>query len=281
MGISLKPYFKILRISDWTGYFLMSLLGFILSKGFLFPFKIIIGFFAIILLFLGVGFSVNECFDTKEDKYNKGKPNILLSQQMSFKKSLFFSILLGVLALILSTIFGLKVFLFCLTGLLIGFFYSAEPLRFKSRPFFDLISHGLFAGVFLFVLPFLIFNYQMTVFHWLITFSIFYLSITLELRNHLEDYESDKKGGVNTSVCFLGYNKSENLLRYLVFFYPLIFLPIFLLISEPYILLFLFLSFIFLFFFLFGKSHRIVENYKIMDIYTILSFALISFFSII
>ncbi len=281
MEINWKPYFNLLRISDWSGYFLMSLFGFILSQGFLFPLSLIFLFFVLIFLFLGLGFSINEYFDTEEDKYNKEKTNVLINKQISYKKSLFFSVLLGVLGLCLSAIFGLKVFLFCLTGLLLGFFYSAPPLRFKSRPFLDLISHGFFAGLFLFFLPFLIFNYQITIFHWFIGFSIFYLSITLELRNHLEDYDSDKLAGINTTVCFLGYNKSEKLLASLAFLYPLFLLPIFLLLPNLYLFLFLILTFVFLLFFLAGKNYKIIKNYKIMDIYVILSFVLVSISSLI
>jgi len=276
MEATLRIYFKLLRIPDWGGYFLMGLLGFVLSYGFLSPLSDILLFFAMLVLFLGLGFSVNECFDLEEDKYNESKTNILLKKQISFRNGLIFSIFLGVLGLILSMKFGLNVFLFCLAGLLIGFFYSAEPVRFKSRPFLDLISHGLFAGVFLFLLPFLVFNSTITLIHWFIAFSVFYLSLSLELRNHLEDYEFDKKAGVNTSVCFLGYNKSEKFLRYLAFLYPLALIPMFLLVPKVYLFLFLSFSFIFLFFFLLRKNYKIVKNYKIMDIYSILSFVLIS-----
>jgi 4-hydroxybenzoate polyprenyltransferase len=276
MEPTLKNYFKLLRIPDWGGYFLMGVLGFVLSHGFLSPLSDIFLFFAMFVLFLGLGFSVNEYFDLEEDGYNKTKTNILLEKQITLKKGLIFSIFLGVLGLILSIKFGWNVFLFCLVGLLIGFFYSARPFRFKSRPFLDLVSHGLFAGVFLFLLPFLVFDSAITLVHRFVAFSIFYLSLTLELRNHLEDYEADKKAGVNTSVCFIGYNKSEKLLRFLVFLYPLVLLPIFLSMVKVYLFIFLSFSFIFIFFFLLGKNHKIVKNYKIMDIYSISSFILAS-----
>ncbi|XOB42275.1 MAG: UbiA prenyltransferase family protein [Candidatus Nealsonbacteria bacterium] len=276
MEAILRTYFKLLRVPDWGGYFLMGLLGFVLSYGFLFPLSDIFLFFSMLVLFLGLGFSVNECFDLEEDKYNKEKTNILLKKQIGFREALIFSIVLGVSGLVLSIKFGLKVFLFCLMGLLIGFFYSAKPFRFKSRPFLDLISHGLFAGVFLFLLPFLVFNAKITLIHYLIAFSVFYLSLSLELRNHLEDYEFDKKAGINTSVCFLGYNKSEKLLRYLAFLYPLAFLPIFLLVPRIYFFLFLILSAAFLLFFSLRKNYTMLRKYKIMDIYSILSFVLIS-----
>lgn len=276
MGTTLKPYFKLLRISDWSGYVLMSLFGFILAKGFLFSVKEIIMFWTIIFSFLGFGFSINDCFDTKEDVYDKTKENPLITDKASFKKSLFFAFVIGVLGLGLSAFFGLKIFLFCLLGLLIGFFYSAPPIRFKSRPFLDLISHGFFAGVFLFILPFLIFKTEITRVYWVIASYIFYFSITLEMRNHLEDYESDKTAGINTSVVFLGYDASKKILDYLIGFYPLILFPVFLLVSYKILLLFLFFSFIFVIIFLFKKNLKIVKNYKIADIYTIICFSLLS-----
>lgn len=276
MKTNLKPYLRLFRIPDWRGYFLMASLGFVISKGFLFPFWDIIIFYAIVLLLLAFGFSVNDCFDTREDRYRKDRINPVVSKEISFRSGLFLSVLPGVLGLALSTVFGLKVFLFSLAGASIGFFYSAPPLRTKSRPLLDLVSHGLFAGVFLFVLPLLIFNPQLTLFHYLIAFSIFYLSMTLELRNHLEDYEVDKRAGLRTFVCVFGYKKSERLLRYLAILYPLTIFPIFLLISQKYLFLFLIFTLVFLFFFLFERSLKIVKNYRIMDAYAISSFGLLS-----
>jgi len=149
-----KPYLRLLRVPNWRGYFLMASFGFLIAKGFLFSFKDIIIFYAIILLFLAFGFSVNDCFDTKEDEYKKDSVNPIVKKEIIFKKALFLSILLGILGLTLSAVFGLKVLLFSLAGVLLSFFYSAPPLRTKSRPLIDLISHGLFAGAFLFFCPF-------------------------------------------------------------------------------------------------------------------------------
>jgi len=281
MRMNWKPYLRLLRVPNWRGYFLMASFGFLIAKGFLFSFKDIIIFYAIILLFLAFGFSVNDCFDTKEDEYKKDSVNPIVKKEIIFKKALFLSILLGILGLTLSAVFGLKVLLFSLAGVLLSFFYSAPPLRTKSRPLIDLISHGLFAGAFLFFLPLLIFNSELTLFHYLITFSIFYFSITLELRNHLEDYETDKKAGLRTFVCVVGFEGSEKLLRYLAIFYPLTLFPIFLLIPQGYLFFFFFLTLVFLFFLLFRKTLKIVKNYKVMDVYAILSFSSLSLATIL
>lgn len=277
---NIKSYFKFLRIRDATGYFLIVALGFILARGFLFPAKNIFLFWLISFLLLGFGFSINNCFDQKEDQLDQTKKNPIVLKEISFKKGFIFSILTGLIGLYLSSLFGLKIFLFSLISTLIVFFYSSPPLRLKSRPLFDLISHGFFAGPLIFFFPLLVFKIKVTLFHWLISFSLFCFSVILELRNFLEEYETDKKAGVKNSVCFLGFEKSEKLLRYLAIFYPLTIFPGFLLSLPQYLYLFFVFSLIFLFSFLFFENSRVVKNYRIIDIYAFFSFSFLAILTI-
>jgi 4-hydroxybenzoate polyprenyltransferase len=266
MEKNLKNYLRLFRIKDWRGYFFMAVFGFLISRGFLFPLKDIIIFYFLVLLFLAFGFSINDRFDLKEDKYKKNRVNLVANKEISLKSSLILAISPGTLALILSFFFGFKIFLFSFAGIAIAFSYSAPPLRFKSRPLIDLISHGLFAGVFWFFLPLLVFKQSLNLFHYLIAFSIFYLSIILELRNHLEDYEADKKANLRTSVCVFGKKLSEQILKFLAFLFPLTLFPIFLLFFSWQLFLFLILTLMFLF------SLSFLKNYKTVDIYAVFSF---------
>jgi len=269
MTINSKPYLKLLRIRDWRAYFLMALFGFVVSKGFLFPLKDIAIFASIILLFLAFGFAINDSFDAKEDEYKKRGTSPLVSKELNFKNSLIFATLLALLGLIFSLTFGLKVFLFCLTGVITTIFYSAPPLRLKSRPLLDLISHGFFAGAFIFILPLLIFNPELIVKYYPITLSIFYLSVILELRNHLEDFEIDKAAGLKTTACVLGRENSERLLRYLTILFPLILFPVYSLISWQYLIFFLISTLLFLPLFLLSKNSGLGRNYRILDVYAV------------
>jgi len=266
MSLNFKSFLNYYRMKDWRAWFGLGVLGFVVAKGFLAPPLDILLFWVIVVLLLAFGFSVNNFFDIKEDK-EKGEVKDLLVQN---KKNFLFSVSPGILALFLSSYFGAEIFLFVLIAGLIGFFYSAPPLRMKSRPFLDLISHGLFAGVLIFLFPFLVFGSRLTTFHYLVTFSIFYLSVMLETRNHLEDYRSDFQAGLQTTVCFLGYKKSENLLKYLAFFYPLALFPAFFMLSQNFLFLFLILSCLFLFLFLFRRNFQMIDTY-----YGILSYAAI------
>jgi len=275
MKINLKTYFRLLRKKDARGYFLMAAFGFILSKGFLFPLQDILLFWAIIFLLLGFGFSINDCFDLREDRLDPTKKNPIVLGQISLKKALVFSISLAILGLFLSSLFGLRVFLFCLITTLISLFYSSPPLRLKSRFLLDLISHGLFAGSLIFFLPLMILKTQLTLFYYLIAFSLFCFSIILELRNQTEEYQSDKLAGLKNTTLILGKEKSEKLLKILSTFYPLTLFPIFNLFSNQYFLLFLVQTSIFLFLFLFFQNQKFVKNYKLIDAYVILSLGLL------
>lgn len=273
--MNLKPYSKLLRVKNWRAFFLTTTLGFVISKGYFFPMKDIVVFYIMTFMLLGFGFTINDCFDTEEDSLNKEKENSIVNGEVSFKKGLVFSISLAFLGLILSLSFGINAFLICFLSILMVFFYSVPPVRLKSRFILDLISHGLFGGAFLFFIPIVIFSEKIVLSHYIIGFSIFCFSMILELRNHLEDHESDKKAGLKTTVCVLGVDQSETLLKYLLIFYPLTFLPIFLLNDWNNFRLFTVLTAIFLYLFLSDNQRKIVKNYRVADIYAISSLILV------
>ncbi|MBU4480895.1 UbiA prenyltransferase family protein [Patescibacteria group bacterium] len=281
MMANFKSCAKLLRLPDTRGYILLVLFGFLLAKGFLFPFKDIVIFWTIVFLLSGFGFSINDCFDQKEDKFDRTKKNPIVSKEITFRRALTFSCFLAGLGLILSSFYGLTFFLLCLSDVLLIFFYSSPPFRLKSRPLFDLIAHGLFAGAFVLLSSLLFFKNALNQFYYLITFSAFYFSVILELRNEYEDYESDKIAGLKTSAQALGKQKTESSLRYLAAFYPLFLLPIFyfLFIISPcnlgFLFFFLLFTLVFLFLFLVFKNHKLVKNYKLFDGYNILSYGLI------
>jgi len=270
MLFNFKSFLKYYRMKDWRAYFGLGVLGFVVARGFLAPPLDILLFLIIGILLLAFGFSINNFFDIKEDR-EKGEVKNLLIQN---KKNFFLSVSPGILALFLSIYFGIEIFLFVLAAGLIGFFYSAPPLRMKSRPFLDLISHGLFAGALIFIFPLLIFSPALTPSHYLIAFSIFYLSVMLETRNHLEDYQSDSRAGLRTTVCLLGYKNSENFLKYLAFFYPFALFGAFLSLSSRFLLFFLVLSIFALLLFMFKKNYRVIDVYAISS-YIIMSFVII------
>ncbi len=270
----MKLYFQLLRVKDWYPCFFIAVLAFIISKGYTSSFTKILLFYLMILFSLGFSFSINNCFDVKEDKLKKSKKNPVATGDLKFKNSVLFSALFAILGVISSIFFGLKIFLFYIGLLLLSLFYSLPPLRFKSRFLLDIISHGLFGGALLFLFSLIIFGAKMVLFYYIVAFSTFCISVTWELRNHLKDYESDNKAGLKTTVCILSKKKSEKLLELMTILYSASLFTIFLF-QRLFLLVFLIATLIFYLTFLTKKE------YKLLDVYTHICYGLVMIMVII
>ena len=259
-----------LRIRNWLGYFLIATLGYVIFAKLNAYISKTIFFYVLVCLYLGFSFSINNCFDIKEDSLKRKKNNPVAMGEMKQKNGIVFSLLLALLGIFLSFLCGLNVFYFFSLLISLSFSYSSSPFRLKSKPFFDLISHGLFFGSLLFLFPSVFFSKDVEFLHILIAISIFYFSIILELRNHIEDYESDKKAGLKTTVCVLGLNASKKITYSISLLFPLLLLPIFYAINRNIIFSsFLVITAIFYLAFYNKKS------YRILDIYSNISYFLI------
>ena len=265
----IKKFLLMVRIKEWRAFFLIFLFGFFISKGYSFGFIQNIFLFFSFFCFLTFGYLLNDCFDTKEDSFDRTKINILLKSNLSFKKTFFLSLAFVSLGLIFVSIGGKNVFFLSLLAVISVFLYSVPPFRFKAKPFLDLLSHGFFAGVFFFLLPFFFFNQKIDNKIFWLSFLIFYIFVLLEIRNHLEDYEFDKKAGLKTTVCFLGKEKSEKMISFLILIFPLLLFPLFLkksILSSFYVLSSL------LFLWLFSQN---TKNYRLFDLYVAFVFILL------
>jgi len=265
---NLKIYFRLLRISGWKGYLLFVFLGFLLSGEFLNSFFDIFLFFLTIALYLGFSFSINECFDTEEDKLSEFKKNPIARGEIDYKKAFVFSLSLAFLGMALSLYFGINYFLFYFTTIILSFFYSAPPLRFKNRFLFDIFSHGLFFGSFLFFLPFFTFNSGINNIYYLFGLSIFCYSLIFEMKNQISDYESDKKAGLKTTACVLGLKKSKKLYAFLFLIFPVILFPVFW--QVGLLIEFLFLATAFYLVFALRK-----DKYRIFNIFATLMYCVL------
>ena len=274
MTLNLRPYLKLARISDWRGYFLGGTFGFLLAIGWRAPLGDIISLFVIGILLLTFGFSINDFFDVEGDKLKKDKI-IIIGKKVSVKRAFFFSLFSAVLGLALSLRLGFMAFFDAFLAVFLVFLYSVPPVRLKSRPFLDLLSHGFFAGILIFLFPLFAFSPAINSLDKLLVVPIFILSITAEMRNHLNDYEIDKKEGLKTTVCFLGYRNSQKILRFLFFLYPLTLLPAFWLLGRDYFSLFLLITIFFSLLLLGRKNHQSIRDWSLMDGYTFFSFLFI------
>lgn len=163
-------------------------------------------------------YGVNDYFDKDTDKFNQKKGlqefklntldtkfvlNLIL---INFALSVIFLIFIS--PFVLKIIFVLFIFL--------SFFYSAPPLRFKSKPFVDSLSNILY------FLPGIIGYTQISAAFPPIYLLVGFLCWTtaMHLFSATPDIKPDKKAGLNTTAIFLGVKKSLILctLLWLIFF---------------------------------------------------------------
>ena len=152
------------------------------------------------------------------------------------KSAKVFALSLALMSVLLSLWFGLIVFIYFICLTFLSLFYSVPPLRFKSRSPLDILSHGLFFGSLILILPALIFGSFTIQIFW-VSVSIFFLSVTIELWNHIIDFESDIKARLRTAVSVIGLERSERIVKILALFFPLTLLPLYL--NGVYLLLFI------------------------------------------
>jgi len=219
----MNPYIKLLRMKAWYAFFLLAFLGYAISGGVVMNPLDILVFSLMISAFVGFSFAINDCFDVEEDRLKESRNNPVASDEITKRRALVFSSSLALLGILFSGWFGFTIFVYFICLTLLSFFL-------------DILSHGLFFGSLILILPALIFG-SITSGVLLVALSIFILSITIELWNHIIDFESDSRAQVRTTAFVLGLDKSERIARIFGLIFPVTILPLFL--DGAYIFLFL------------------------------------------
>jgi 4-hydroxybenzoate polyprenyltransferase len=150
-------------------------------------------------------YGINDLFDQDTDQYNskKGQQEHRLQKTESTKLVLFLllSLLLALPAFLLLP--SLIARIFFILFIFLAAFYSAPPLRFKSKPIIDSASNVLY------ILPGLI-GYQLTAnqLSWPIMLAISCWAVAMHLFSAIPDIEADKKAQLKTSAIFFGQTPS-------------------------------------------------------------------------
>ncbi len=158
-------------------------------------------------------YGINDFFDYDTDQFNNKKGSIEHNLIPKEKNNL-----VGILLICLALSFFLlaiqiknEVQLLISFFLFLNYFYSAPPLRFKSRPIIDFCSNILYG------LPALVGYYQSTnnfpsLF---IMIAIFCWTSAMHLFSAIPDISPDKKANLNTSAVMFG--KTNSLVICLIF----------------------------------------------------------------
>jgi 4-hydroxybenzoate polyprenyltransferase len=214
--IDARSYLDNVRIQDWGGYIGMAILGYMQGietipqnmSGYI----NFILYLASIALYLSFSFSVNNCFDYEGDKLGaKISLNPIAAGRISVSGGILFSGLLAATGLTFTWFFfGTASLVIYAVMLILSGVYSTPPLRLKSVPLIDMASHGLFFGS-LIVLYGVVVTDGFNAFTLPLLFSVYNLSLILELRNQIDDIEEDSVTLVDTTAVRIGSERANTL----------------------------------------------------------------------
>ncbi len=210
-GAMLRAMLRNTRIIDGRSFIGMGLLGLAMNIRNFPDVKNASIVLISLILYVAYAFSLNNCFDVDTDVLNprKRSKNPIASGELSFRAGIIFSMILAVSGIMLASLLGKEEFLIYLSMVLLATLYSAPP-RLKAQPILDVISHGIFFGM----IPFFYgacFDGVLTRYEAVIGLALLLYSFAMELRNHLEDYESDIKASLRTTPITIGKSTSEKL----------------------------------------------------------------------
>lgn len=169
-------------------------------------------------LAVGFAFMINDVEDAPEDALNPAKVqrNPVSAQDLSPRLAWIASLGVAVLAALVYSLLGLKPFLVGLLCLALGFLYSWRPVRLKTIPILDMVSHCLMLAGLQYLAAYFTFE-SVPFVRWFVPF-LFTISISVygELFNELRDLEEDVKAGVRHTASLLGYRLTYSLMTFFV-----------------------------------------------------------------
>jgi len=158
-------------------------------------------------------FAINDVEDAEDDNQTleKRKRNPISSGDLTKTQGYLISFLLLLIGLSLLLIISPLVFFVGLVLTSVGFFYSWKPVRLKSIPIVDLISHVICLGLLQFSTTYLTFRPLDLLF---IPFLMIIIPISFvtDIFQELRDFKVDKKMKINNTIQRLGRFNIKKLL---------------------------------------------------------------------
>ncbi|MHA2233587.1 MAG: UbiA family prenyltransferase [Candidatus Hodarchaeales archaeon] len=173
------------------------------------------------LTYLPFIFVANDYFDAPYDALDpkKRERNYFCNHTMRESLPLLFLVIVLPIAcsLVSSWFLGLEVFIISLLVFLMGFFYSAPPLRLKEAPLADFISHGIYlASYFFFIGATAIMAVGDLLNQPLFLILLFFTWVDgawIHYKAQLRDFDIDSEGSQRTTTTCLGKPRSLLLLK--------------------------------------------------------------------
>ena len=159
------------------------------------------------------GFLVNDYFDMKEDIESGKKRSVHSISKRTFKLLIVLAASICILHIIYlnDRVFSIV----AIVAMILAFFYSAPPLKFKRRGTLGVIVNCLIEKTLITLAIFVYFSH-IALDTFVFLFASFFLHLADILTHQIYDYESDLKTGVKTMVVEIGLERSLLIYRKIV-----------------------------------------------------------------
>ena len=152
----------------------------------------------------GLAFVINDYYDAPfdaEDEF-KAQRNFFVHNEIPQGKALL--ILIGISSFLFLAFaqFGIKGLVILAVCFFVMWGYSAEPLRFKSRPGFELLIHALSIETFPYLICLFLVDAAWTRLDYVMLSVAFFASLTTQLEQQVRDFEVDSKTDTNFTARF-------------------------------------------------------------------------------
>ena len=197
-------YFILMRPTLFLPLWLLFLLGAHFADGSLTYRSSII--FILYTLLMGGVYILNQIVDRESDKKNE-KLYLLSLGIIPLKCAFIEMILLFIIPLGLSFLFGKFILIYFLLSLLMGITYSIPPIEIKSRPFLDILWNGVGYGVLAFIVGWISFRAP-TLWMWIHAIPYFLAVSAVFVNTTIPDIKGDRLESKITTGVFLGKKKT-------------------------------------------------------------------------
>ena len=256
---------QVFRIKDSLSWTAISFGGFILGLTSLDLYDNIIPlvvFLASTFFIMAFTFSINNFFDADSDRQNPRRRDInaIASGRISKRNGSYLIILSAIIPLIVSFLFNFQAFLFCGFLLILGWIYSAPPLRLKGRIVLDIVWH--FTVFFSYVIWGSLIAGSIGIINWFAALSIGAFSLIGQVENHIDDYEYDKDSGTKTFAVWIGIKRAKRILIILSFIHLITLVPLIILCTLNYYVTIILTIILAILGFIFFKTKKEIDSYQ-------------------
>lgn len=198
-------FFRFTRLGDYVHILVLLFpVIFLISPESLFTYKALVVFVANLCL-TAYGYMYNDLEDAVDDYHDleKRKRNPVASGEITRNQSYAANLALLGVGLALLAYVGVFALVLGVVFAFVGFLYSWRPLRLKSMPVWDVVSHVLFLGVQQLLITFVAFRpLDLLVVPFLMIIVPF--SLMNEIMHELLDFEVDRDTEISNTVQMFG-----------------------------------------------------------------------------